>query len=441
MRLLNAQVFLIINAISAAFIFAHNCLLDNRNYKCRIGTKTPYRFISNHDDSPLEYPGCISRKIWLILRHGTRYPGKKYVPSMIEKLPKLQKIILDNYKGNESEFTDEDIDLFKEWKITFNKDDIMKLAEEGEDEMIDIGERYQSRFPILMPEIYDNQIYRFKYTATQRTEESAKNFATGLFGRHSSYRVQYPEAEHKDPVLRFYKRCQRWRSEVDKNPDSRIEKEKFLKSNVYKKMLEDVSRRIGYQVDHEIVHLMYVMCGFETAWHKNSESPWCRIFSLDEFKVLEFADDLEYYWNDGYGYKLSYEQACPALRDVFNFFMADEGLAVSVYFSHSGTILKLLALLGIAKEDQHLTHDLFSLYAENRAWRTGVIDTFASNIAFVLYNCSGGPSILFMHQERPLHLPGCPMNVPCPLSTMKALYPDQEEECQFETLCSMEESS
>lgn len=203
MRLLNAQVFLIINAISAAFIFAHNCLLDNRDYKCRIGTKTPYRFISNHDDSPLEYPGCISRKIWLILRHGTRYPGKKYIPSMIEKLPKLQKIILDNYKENESEFTDEDIDLFKGWKITFNEDDIMKLAEEGENEMIDIGERYQSRFPTLMPEIYDNQTYRFKYTATQRTEESAKNFATGLFGRHSSYRVQYPEAEHKDPVLRF----------------------------------------------------------------------------------------------------------------------------------------------------------------------------------------------------------------------------------------------
>lgn len=81
---------------------------------------------------------------------------------MIEKLPKLQKIILDNYKENESEFTDKDIDLFKEWKITFNEDDIMKLAEEGEDEMIDIGERYQSRFPTLMPEIYDNQTYRVK---------------------------------------------------------------------------------------------------------------------------------------------------------------------------------------------------------------------------------------------------------------------------------------
>lgn len=35
----------------------------------------------------------------------------------------------------------------------------------------------------------------------------------------------------------------------------------------------------------ENAHLMYVACGFETAWHKNYESPWCRIFSLDDFKV------------------------------------------------------------------------------------------------------------------------------------------------------------
>lgn len=81
---------------------------------------------------------------------------------MIEKLPKLQKIILDNYKQSKTECTEEDIDLFKEWKITFTEDDVMKLAEEGEDEMIDIGERYQSRFPTLMPEIYDNQTYKVK---------------------------------------------------------------------------------------------------------------------------------------------------------------------------------------------------------------------------------------------------------------------------------------
>ncbi|CAK9812393.1 Multiple inositol polyphosphate phosphatase 1 [Anthophora quadrimaculata] len=436
---MNIQILFVIIAINITRIFAHNCLSHNIDYRCRLGTKTPYRFISNHNDSPLEYSGCEPKKIWLVIRHGTRYPGKKYISSMIERLPQLQKIILDNYERNKTDLTEEDAASFKDWKISFNEDDIMKLAEEGENELIDLGERYQSRFPTLMPEVYDNQTYRFKYTATQRTQESARNFVTGLFGRHNSYKVQYPEAEHKDPVLRFYKRCKRWHSEVDKNPEAQIEKEKFLKSKTYEKMLKDVSKRIGYQVDHQMVRLMNLMCGFETAFHAEVESPWCKIFSLDDFKVLEFAEDLEYYWIDGYGYKLTYEQACPALKDMFDFFASADPPLVSAYFTHSGTILKVLALLGVAKDDQHLTHDSFLLYGDNRAWRTGIIDSFASNIAFVLYNCSGVLNVLFMHQERPLHLPGCPMNVPCPLSIMKALYPDQEAECQFETMCSMDE--
>lgn len=96
----------------------------------------------------------------MLLRHGTRYPGKKYASSMIEKLPKLKKIILDNYKENKTKFTKEEAVLFKEWKISFSEDNIMKLTEEGENEMIDIGERYQSRFSNLMPEIYNNQTYK-----------------------------------------------------------------------------------------------------------------------------------------------------------------------------------------------------------------------------------------------------------------------------------------
>lgn len=98
----------------------------------------------------------------MILRHGTRYPGKKHVPAMIEKLPKLQEIILDNYQKNKTGITSEDAASFAEWRITFTEDDIMKLTEEGENEMIDLGERYQARFPTLMTEIYDNQTYRVK---------------------------------------------------------------------------------------------------------------------------------------------------------------------------------------------------------------------------------------------------------------------------------------
>lgn len=52
------------------------------------------------------------------------------------------------------------------------------------------------------------------------------------------------------------------------------------------------------------------------------------------------------------------------------------------------------------------------------------------------FSCaSQGPSILTIFQERPIYLPDCPNNTPCPLSTMKAIYPDHAEECQFDAIC------
>jgi hypothetical protein len=48
---------------------------------------------------------------------------------------------------------------------------------------------------------------------------------------------------------------------------------------------------------------------------------------------------------------------------------------------------------------------------------------------------SHGPSILFMLQERPVSLSNCPNNAPCPMSIMKATYPNSNEECQFDAMC------
>ncbi|XP_046838609.1 multiple inositol polyphosphate phosphatase 1-like isoform X2 [Vespa crabro] len=430
-------IFLITNIVC----FAYDCFLQNDNYRCRLGSKTPYRFIGYQHDTPIEYSGCKPKKIWLILRHGTRYPGKKNVPHMIKNLPELQKIILNNYKMNKTNLSHDTIIKLSNWKLRFTKNDMMNLAKEGENEMIDLGERYQSRFPNIMPEIYNKRSYKLKYTATQRTEESAKHFAVGLFGWQNSQNVEYPKPKHKDPILRFYKRCTRWSNEVSKNKSAHIEKERFLKSELLTTTVKSVSKRIGHQINYDTLDLIYAMCAFETAWYKDEDSPWCELLSLDDFKVLEFANDIEYYWIDGYGYKITYEQACVVLLDIFKFFSEDNETLASIYFTHSGTILKFLARLGVARDKIPLTHDSFRLHVDNRAWRTTYIDAFASNIAFVLYDCeSQGPSILFMHQERVVYLPNCPKNMPCPLSTMKDLYPSNEEDCQFDVMCNLYEN-
>ena len=35
---------------------------------------------------------------------------------------------------------------------------------------------------------------------------------------------------------------------------------------------------------------------------------------------MEYREDLEYYYEDGYGYEINYKQACPIIKDVHDRF-------------------------------------------------------------------------------------------------------------------------
>lgn len=94
---------------------------------------------------------------------------------------------------------------------------------------------------------------------------------------------------------------------------------------------------------------------------------------------------MKYYWKDGYGHELNYRQACKALVDVFDFFKdKNSDLKTSAYFTHSGTLLKILSLMNIARDQSPLFHDSYSI-SKSRNWRMTLIDAFATNLAFVLY--------------------------------------------------------
>lgn len=65
---------------------------------------------------------------------------------------------------------------------------------------------------------------------------------------------------------------------------------------------------------------MFTMCRFESAVHPDRVSPWCSVFRRDEVEAMEYDEDLDYYWTDGYGYKINYEQACPPVKDFLDHF-------------------------------------------------------------------------------------------------------------------------
>lgn len=413
-----------------------NCTKDTDDYKCRLTTMTPYRFIANYDDNELTFPDCQAIKIWKIIRHGTRLPGKK-VLTLMKDLPDVRNEIVANCEANNCDLSKATISRLKNWKFKLTDKDAMRLAEEGEDELIGLAERYQSRFPKLMPEKFNNETFKFKFTDKQRTFESFKHFAIGLFGKKASKEVWYPKPEKKDPILRFYKGCDKWKQHLDNESLAYKEFNEFKNRKIVKTMIEKLSQRLYIDASWVTVQSIYYMCAFEIAWKKKNISPWCDLLTPQDFEILEFAADLKYYYKDGYGHELNYKQACTALVDVFDFFKDENSDSkTSAYFTHSGTLLKILSLMNIAKDQSPLLHDSYSI-SKSRNWRMTLIDAFATNLAFVLYECKTGPCILVLHQERIVNFPDCPKNLPCPLEVMKKKFPHTSEQCLFKKMCSI----
>lgn len=101
------------------------------------------------------YPGCKAVRNWAIIRHGTRNPSAKTITKMKNDLYRFRDDLLYN-----SRLCKADRESFWSWACYLNEDQEKILVPEGEDEMIDLAERFQLRFPHLLSDNYDNSTYK-----------------------------------------------------------------------------------------------------------------------------------------------------------------------------------------------------------------------------------------------------------------------------------------
>ncbi|CAG7833584.1 unnamed protein product [Allacma fusca] len=388
---------------------------------------------------------CQAEQIWIVARHGTRNPSDKVITKMLEELQEIQKEIIAAHEPGAvvgGQLCEPELSAIKMWQPDLDLEPANEkwLVQQGEVELEGIGARFQKTFPNIFQKDYDSRVYNFKYTKTQRAEASAKHFARGVFGYEEAKKVQYPPALDADPVLRFYKACPKWKHSVDKNPETYAEQRKFESSSIFQTMLERIQTRLGLSRPLTLaeVELLHQTCSFETAWTPDGLSPWCAIFDEDDFEILEYRQDLEYYWVDGYGHELTYKQACAPIGDILDKFNMkvtnpQSPHKVTAYFTHSGTILKFISHLGLFNDTEPLTSDNF-LQHKSRKWRTSFIDKFATNIAFVLFRCSkpnSEPSyqIGALFQEHPINIPFCNGNWICPLENFQTYFQSTVNTC------------
>ncbi|XP_064071714.1 multiple inositol polyphosphate phosphatase 1-like [Vanessa tameamea] len=422
--------------LSIVIVLSHNLhatTLKPKDIRNFLGTRTPYRFKNNKNDTRISFPSCKETKIWMILRHGTRFPSAKDILGMNTKLKELKyEILMKNIQGTIKE---DYLNLFKSWSNDIEIEQEKYLTLEGQYEMIQLAERMQKRFPNSIKNKYNSKHFKFKYTATQRAQQSARYFTVGLFDKNNSQSVVFEPALKVDTTLRFYKHCDKWLKQVKRNPNTYKEQMLYGNSNEMNVTLQSISKRFGLDrvLRLDIANLIYKICGYETSWHKYYSSPWCIGFDDVSVKILEYYHDLKHYWLDGYGFNLTYKQACMLLKNMFEIF-SKKGPNATFLFAHSGTLLKLLTHLELYKPDSHLMGDTI---VEDRTWRASNIDCFASNLAFVLFKCKDGDKILSLHQERIIKLPMCKEEL-CPLEYLKEYFYDSIHNCDHSDMCRLD---
>lgn len=150
---------------------------------------------------------------------------------------------------------------------------------------------------------------------------------------------------------------------------------------------------------------------------------------------------MEYYWQDGYGFEITGKIGCGLMKDVLENF---ENVTVNrkteengiFYFTHSGTILKLLTHLGLFRDSEQLRHDNFDKMRNSRLWKTSLIDTFGSNIGFVLQKCDNHDfKVGLLVNEKLTQIPGCQMW--CPFDIFKKLF--NNDDCDLNKLCHVDD--
>lgn len=283
-------------------------------------------------------------------------------------------------------FTDAEAKAFKLWTpFPVSLDQQKFLTREGEEELFELGKRFKIKFPTFFDD--DQSSFNFKHTPTQRTKLSAKKFIEGLFDG-ISHEHESIEVERDDPVLRPYKGCPLWRSTVKKNPESLNERKKFLASSSVENMINELREKTSVDyLDFKDIELIYTMCGYETSWRHqlfNGKSIWCTLFKDENhLKIMEFLEDLEYFYIDGPGFEITRKVACKTVDDLLlHLDPSSNDKKLAFKFTHSGTMLKLLTFLELYNDDFHLSGENL---VDHRKWRTSLIDSFSSNLIAVLY--------------------------------------------------------
>lgn len=272
------------------------------------------------------------------------------------------------------------------WNASVTDDQDQFLVEQGWLELKSVAANFQGLYPNLLNGHYEPEKYYFRHTKTQRTKASFQAFAEGLFGTKGYQNITIPIPSDNDTVLKAYDLCPAWAEQSEGKKDQNSEYQKFIQSPIYQKLISDVSLKLGFKsaLSAKQIDTIWDICRYEQAWDLKGYSAWCAVFTKPQIDLLEYLEDIKYYYKQGYGYELNSNVGCFTIQDMLTHLQSETHPDMVAYFGHSTTVQLFLTAFGIAKDKEPVNAKNFEKM-KDRSWKTSKVGPFAANFAAVKY--------------------------------------------------------
>ncbi|CAI6346990.1 unnamed protein product [Macrosiphum euphorbiae] len=370
--------------------------------------KTAYQLILNSKFKPVPY--CRPTFVWMFITPGTSYPNTN--ESMeIRNLHLFKNRVIKNHEERRNGYLCPNVlDSLKRWEFEVNPSSEDDISPQGRMDMQLLARRMKDKMSEVLAKEIDPNTFKIYATEDRKVMNSAEEFSKTMFGNDFRSKVPIEIIENNSSFIGL-ESCPKWNDAVY-NSEASL----FRKSPEYLDMVSQMSKRLGFleNITESIIHSMYESCRYHKALVIESYPAWCGLFTRQELQLLEYHDDLEYYYKYGYGSEINTKVGCPIAKELMGYLNDvsknySDGPSAVLRFGSSAGLLTTLLALGVARDTIPLTHSNYAAQYR-RQWRMSRVDPFSSNFAVVFYKCSQGDEenkVMFYLNEGVYDYPGC----------------------------------
>ncbi|CAG8114711.1 unnamed protein product [Penicillium olsonii] len=324
--------------------------------------------------------GCNVTRASYLVRHAAIYANdfdyETYLEPLIERLHNTTQ----DWKHTKT------LKFLSNWTAPVNEEHLEKLTAVGLREARALGVSLHKNYAHLKSPA------KVWSSTADRTVKSAESFISGFTGNHTSA-INLTQIEESKTAgadsLTPYKGCSEYSSSYGSDQSS-----SFIKVYTKPIIARLKAEAPSFNFTQDDITGMFELCGYETVIR--GSSPFCapNLFTQEEWLSFEYANDLMYFHNTGYGRPLSAAIGFPWVNASVAA-LDDESSSQELYvsFTHRELPPTVITALGLYNNSAYTganhVNDTMPLdrVNYNRAWKSSEILPFLTNVAIEKMSC------------------------------------------------------